>query len=67
MKIRTLVQHTANQKPMAPGDEYEADERSAELAVTLGWGERVINNRAVVQSQPRTKRQYRRRDMTAQP
>lgn len=63
-KMRTLIPHTANQKAMVPGDEYEADESSAQVAEALGLSERAQASTQV--PAVRTKRQYRRRDMRAE-
>jgi hypothetical protein len=60
--MKAIQQHGWKQSKVEPGEEYEATDQEADLLVALGWSARVSVNG----TEPRQRRQYRRRDMTAQ-
>lgn len=61
-KMRVTKRHKWNEKTVHPGDEYDANINEALIVEGLGWASRV----EVTFPQPRQKRAYRRRDMTAE-
>jgi hypothetical protein len=67
-RLKALTRHIANQRQQEPGDFYEADASGAKLAKALGWAEDATLVQAVIAAATNTvrpRRQYRRRDMTA--
>lgn len=76
----TTSSHVFADKQMRKGDEYEATSDEADIVEALGWSKRKPLEKIEPKEQskeesviadaapdaPRQKRQYRRRDMTAQ-
>jgi hypothetical protein len=61
-RMKALQSHGWKQGKVEAGDEYEATDQEAQLLSALGWAEPAGMNG----NEPRQRRPYRRRDMSAQ-
>ena len=72
--MKALQPHIWQQRTVKRGEEYPATENEAVLVEALGWSKRLPDRIDIInldsglggETLPRPKRQYRRRDMTAE-
>ena len=66
VRMITKAEHQYAGRRLHPGDEYDCEEIHVAVFRRLGWSDPVMNGSNVEEPQ-RVKRQYRRRDLQAQP